>query len=78
MAKQYKTVNKLGRALENIDNALSEIKIAFEYLEDLKIGDDGLLGMKEVMNRFDFSSLVAIKNEVEELIVEKDPNYFRQ
>lgn len=78
MVKQYKTVNKLGKAWDNIDNALSEIQIAFEYLEAVKLEDDGLVGMKEVMNRFDFSSLVAIKNEVEELIVEKDPNYFRK
>lgn len=77
MTKKYKTMGNLEKVYSHIDTALSEIELAYELLDRMVIEDDGeLLGLKNSLDRYNFSELVLVKNGVEELILEKDPNYF--
>lgn len=75
----YKTVKNLGQAWSDIDEALFNIEIATNYLQSIKLKEDGLLGLKDLLQGFDEYHLTSVKNGIEELIIKKKDhtNYFK-
>lgn len=69
MVRINKTKSNLERVWENLDNACGSLENAFfdiasmvEMPEEIKKGYEGI----------DFSAIVNLKNEIEEMIEEKD------
>jgi len=76
MKRVNKTKNNLARLWQSIDTALSELNIAEEMIHAMKL-DEKSDTIQTSLERFDVFHLVAIKNELEEMIEKKDPDYFR-
>lgn len=61
---KYKTKNNLQYIWNKLDDACGDINNAFELLTEMNLPDNIVKAMETV----DFSSIVNLKNEIEELM----------
>lgn len=70
---KYVTEKNLKQLWERVDNMLSEWYNMTELFGEMKFkADDETFGLYNLIDRFDPSHLILIKNTIEQLIEEKE------